>query len=258
MLEFFKNKENLCDFDELNKMIEEITTGVIGEVIKKDRRELYNSDDIDEIYEYSNNAITMNYNKYGFSSKYNTTHKSCSVFYNNNNVYRSTDGIVFHVINDKTWVKEIYNIYKNHLEVTESKRNEFLEKQAAHERALKVRSIFELVRSEGYSDDKIIIDEVEYYSIPAPDWSNSKDETILNGRIRLIDGTVLMDTRKGIYHPGKWENYVCSLVNLLTLRKNYEQHLKKEEYEKANKIKQLELKRKYMENHSPIDDSKYF
>ena len=247
----FSDSINISD---LENMIKEITTGDLGEIVRKESRELYSTIDIDELYMFHNGIITLYYEIKGFPSKYsNTTQRLYTVYYNNVKVY-SNNG----TFRKGKWISELKNVYKNHLRVQENNKKTIIEQQDAYNRAEKVRLIFSLVGSKGYQDDKIIIDQVEYHTVSAPDWSNSKDKLVSNGRIRLIDGTVLMDTRQGIYHPGNWEYYVCDLVDTIKSRTEYEQMVKKAIYDSQREQKKLELKRKYQSNHSPIDDSKYF
>lgn len=254
-----KKLEEIYNFSELNKMISEITTGDLGTVLKNERWELYSTDSLDKLYSFSDNKMSIQYGMKGFSSlRSGTMHKSYEVFYDGTIVYLNEDNTVLHLDKDVTWINELYKLYEKHFEIVARKRGEQQIQQESLERQNRVRSIFGLVDPSGYSDDKIIIDNVEHRFVPAPDWSNSKDEEILNGRIRLFNGEILMDTRQCIYHPGKWEYYVCDLVDTLESEKAYEQQLKKEAYAQKQKIKKLELKRKYEENHSPIDDSRFF
>ena len=252
-----KRKDN-AELDKINVIIREITKGSLGTVLKKERWELYNTGDVDELYSFENERLKLNYHANGFNSHRDTYHQTFIVYYNDVLVYSNTDGEVKCLKKQTSWVNELYRVYNNHLEIQKDQQLKFQQHQALEQKIAKVRKIFGLVDSAGYMDSKIAIDRIEARVILAPDWSNSNDEIVLKGRIRLLDGTVVYDTRNSILHPGHWIDYVCNLVDLFELQRRQEQLLRSSQYNYEQQQKRLARQREYDNNHTPIDDSKYF
>ena len=202
---FWKNKieeekKSQEDIVKNNKMIMEITTGQLGTKLKDVSYELYSTDDVDKLYKYDNNNLLIYYNQKGFRSHHSDTmHFSYSVYYCGELVYECSDGVVSKFIRDNSWYDELKAIYTEHIKAVKKMENQRQWEIERLEICSKINKIFGLVGSEGYIDDKIIIDQVEHRIIPAPIWSKSKDQEISNGRILLLDGTVLKDTRKAAY-----------------------------------------------------------
>ena len=250
------------DYFELNYMIEEITKGDLGERIKNDQYYLSKQTSIDVVYSYTNEKITLNYHQQGYRTNRDpfTFKQSHIVYYDGKLVYKGYDDKKLRKLYNPEWVKEIYKVYKEHLENQEKKRQELRTQQENLEKLNKVRKVLELLHPNEYHDDKIIIDNIEvttssYYS--STEGGNITEYNYL-GRISLIDGTEVCDIAKGIYHPGKWEDYVISLLPALEEKKRQEQARRKAIYdEKVRKAKE-EKQKIYEYNHRPIDDSKYF
>ena len=244
--------------DRVNTIIKEITTGSLGTVLNKRHNDFCNRVYIDELYFYDNNRLKLSYSVNGYYSTRDAMNRTYAVYYNGVLVYKNTKGEIKWLMKQTNWVNELYRVYNNHLEIQKDQQLKNQQNQALEQKIAKVRKIFGLVDSAGYMDDKIIIDRIEVRIIPSLEWSNSKDEIMLNGRIRLLDGTVLYDTKKSILHPGHWIDYVYNLVDLFELQRRQEQLLRSSQYNYEQQQKRLARQREYDNNHTPIDDSKYF
>ena len=153
-------------------------------------------------------------------------------------------------------VSRLRDLYKEHLEA-DIKLHGFRPKPEYYERQREVKKVFKYVDSDGYMDDKVIIDRAKYEYYESAE-TCCEGELLVGGRIRLIDGTVLLDIENGIYHPGKWVDYVIELTEELKAKREYESKMRRAEENKRKLEKILENRKIYEEKHSPIDDSKFF
>ena len=238
--------KNSIDFAEVNKMIKEITTGSLGKKLN------------DKKYLFINDKLLLYYDINNIDSNYDSIQKNYRVYYNGSLMYNAKDNVIECLNYNFTWVKEIYVAYKGHLIEEKEQEYRMQREQFNSIKSKKVEKIFGLVDPTGYIDNKIMIDHIEHYIIPAPNGDYSKNEELFNGRIKFLDGTIVVDTQQDIYHPGAWEDYVCYLVDTLELRKKYEQQFKKQVFEEQTKQEEYEQKRIKELKHTPIDDRRFF
>lgn len=257
-----KKEEPTIDYNRVDLMILAVTKGYLGkkENLLTDERGYIISSYFP--YSFRNDNLYLYY----FSD---TDFPEYEVYYNGEFVYENKDRERKVKTNDYDfnlqWFNEIERVYKQHMDKEEETKRKIMEDKERSSKVFKIRKAFEYVYPEGYSDDKIIIDQVgiknlePYYSTEE---GGLKTEHIYVGRVRLMDGTVVCDDNNNIHHPGMWEDYIISLLPELKAIRDYKQQLKKEEYDRKRREKEeaqrVEKQRIYNRDHSPIDDSKFF
>ena len=230
----------------LDSQIKEIATGLLGRCEKYDCYELYTTDDIHAIYAYEDEFLRIEYRQDGFNSKYSSSYQQqFNIYYNGVQVYPGC-------ISMNEWYSKFLEIYNKSLAEKQAKEEERARIEAQREKHQRVNKIFELIYPDEYIDDKISITNIEqcwsksYYS--TEEGGNVKD-IYYKGIISLCDGIVVCNTSESIYHPGKWEDYVISLVDYFEEDRKRIQ-LQKIEQERAEKerLKLIQL-HKYEQNH---------
>lgn len=279
---FFDRRKDDINYKEINDMIARITVGELGE--KKDIRYHSNGMSMHESV-YEGERIYLKNIKIYFDVK---GCRNCSstyaVYLDGSLVYRDTDGKIIvpearetrKSTYDKSWIDELKKVYGIHLkvqklcELLDENEKDLKQQREIEERKDKIRQreakkpnyralkVFEYVYPNGYSDDKIIIDNVNCFVQSRVSYCDGgedvTEERDYYGRISLADGTIVYDKKKDIYRKGKWEEYVAALAEQFETEEKRRLELARQRYEQGLTEKQ----KQYKKNHSPIDDSRYF
>ncbi len=240
---------------EIDSMVKEITTGVLGAKVKDITYDLHSTIDVDRLYVYDDGVMRLEYHEKGFNSKYDTYSKKYMIYYNGKLVYNSSKYKV-----EPTVVGRLREIYKEHLEKTKAKLEQYQEEQNKLEKRKIINKIFELTYPNGYEDSKIIVTNlnVKKQSYYSSEEGMRINNYIYNGIISLSNGMVIYDIANKIDHPGMWEDYVIDIVNNMIEERNQKRmEIQKEYEEKKQRIRRLKNEQ-YENNYTPVDDSKYF
>lgn len=242
---------------DLREEIKVITTGPLGKQTKNERYELWNQDDVNIEYQYIGENLKIIFTQKGFASKYDTFKQGFYIYYEGELVYPQGSK------KPSVWLDNFKEAYQKTLieieRIKESRKQKKLQEEKNSNFQQKIQYLFKRTYPDIYYDDKIIIEHYKpskytYYSTEDGDITL----TTYQGKITLITGEVVYDSKEDIHHQGLWEIYVSELSDQLDLQEKLKNEENRRKYQLKKQMHEKEKQKRYENNHTMINDSDLF